>query len=608
MSLIIGFANCNLIRREKRVPSCFLEIQIFQFESKTVKYLSTFLRRNSLQRNPNTLTIGRRYFQKNFNEDEKFYINCKSVCNSHVFVEPPTSDEYLVTSMKLLHYESLLLITNNCLRRFETFDFTTTYILIRNLGCRTQQSRKFSKAYATLFRAFPDNGGFLFMIYPFSRGLKAHSFHKQLEIIGPNRELEKEENSDADTDLTIAEIVMDSMNISMKNAISNIYTKFMGRLRFHRDHDVLFKVKFFSRIIQEQIVYCPKHKNYQETNHLSLLFLFEPFQTCVSIAIFIILVTSALYLNITAGKRPSSVWKQIEMFIDRLLIVFQAFMGQDTVTKTKSILLVLLGIAAIMLPSTYKYLITVRLVTPDNILEPSFKNLSVLKDHNYHILCSHSLSKMYYADLGKLSEGDIFLDRDQRLFCLNDCLLSKFILSNLLREYENSSFQNVGFYVKGKGDMNNGKNFEIKTFIRRKTNCNSLENALSYDYSYIVYNNLRYVEAIFKTRVLQEAGVTNFIERMDIYNKYEIYNWNSIKRRPNDTHPKYSGVFRLAHKHIRPFAILLFSMLSLDFIAFLIEVYTFSKNFVNKAFFIIVDGCFRIYSYVFAFKIMTTSW
>jgi len=317
----------------------------------------------------------------------------------------------------------------------------------------------------------------------------------------------------------------------------------------------------------------------------------------------ITVMTSALYLNIIAGKRPGSIWKLLETFMDRLLIVFQAFMGQETVTNTKSILLVLLGMASIMLVCTYKDLIAVRLIAPDNILEPYFENLSVLKDHNYHIMCSHSLSKMYYRKVDKYADDELLFGHEpMRQYCYDDCLLSKFIFNNFLSKYENSSSENVGFYFRGKGDMNNGKSFEINNFIRRKTNCNSLENALSYDYSYIVYNNLRYVEAMFKTRVLQESGVTHFIENMEMHKKYEINNWKSIKRRPKSSHTKYSGVFRLAYKHIRPFAILLFSMLCLYFIAFLIEVYTFRGKILKKAVPRIVHGGYRIYFYVFAFK------
>jgi len=141
----------------------------------------------------------------------------------------------------------------------------------------------------------------------------------------------------------------------------------------------------------------------------------------------------------------------------------------------------------------------------------------------------------------------------------------------------------------------------MNNFLKTKTNCDSLENALSYEYSYIVYNNLRYVEAIFKTRLLQEAGVTKFIQRMEMYKKYEI--WKSIKRPPKISHPKYfGGVFRLAHKHICPFAILLFGMLCLVFIAFLKEVYAFRQKLFNKAVPLIVYGCFSIYYYVLNFK------
>jgi len=570
MLLIIGFADCNSIAMHKRAQSCFLEIQIFGFTSQTDHYLSGLLRYISLQREPHTFTIGSKFFQESLNEEKKFYINCKSLCNRHVFVQPPISDGYLEAKLNL-RYEILHLITTNCLKNFTTIAFTTTHILVNSLGCRTKQSRNFLNAYATLFRAFPRRiGGFgryLFQIYPLLRGLKAITFHPQIEIIGPNREFNNELNFKTDSDQTIAEIVMDSMNISAKNAISNIYTTFTAGFNYYDDPDVTFKVKFFSRFIQEQIVYCPKHKNYQKMNHLSLLFLLEPFHTFVSIVIAITLITSALYLNFIAGKRPRGIWKQFEMFMYTLLIVFQILLGQERVKKTKSVLLLLLGIPSIMLVSTYKDLISVRLVAPENILEPSVKNLSVLKDQNYHII-----------------------------FCPYDCLLSKFILSNLLREYENSSLKNVGFHVRGKGDMYNGKSFEINNFLKRKTNCDSLENALSYQYTYIVYNNLRYREAIFKTRVLKESGVTNFIER----NKYEIYNWNSIKRRPYNSHPKYiGGVFRLARKHIWPFAILLLGMLCVDFIAILREVYNFrEKNAVRR----IVHGCFGIYSYIFPFK------
>jgi len=529
------------------------------------------------------------------NNDKKFYINYKSLCNIHVFVQPPFLEENLRTELKLLHYKSLVLITRNCVRGFRSLDFTTTYIFVRNLGCRTVQNRNFSNAYATLILSHL-SWGYLFKLYPIFRGLKAHSFYNQTEIIGPNEEFDKKANSKFDPDQTIAEIVMSSMNISVKNAISNIYTKFTASFHSRRYRSVMFKVKFFSRIIQEQIVYCPQHKNFQKTNHLSLIFLLEPFHSCVSIVIAITLFTSALYLNIKAGKRPSGIWKQIEMFMDTLLIVFKALVGQERVKKIESILLLLLGIATTMLVSTYKDLIAVRLVAPENILEPSVKNLSVLKDHSYHFVCSHSLSGKHFQEL-PYAEGELMR---MRRFCPYDCLLSKVSLSNLLHEYEKLSSKNVGFYVRGKGDMHNGKSFEINNFLKRKTNCDSLENALSYDFSFIVYNNLRYLEAIFKTRLLQESGVTNFIERMDIYKKYEIYNWTSIERRPNNAHPKYiGGVFRLARKHIRPFAILLLGMLSMDFIAFLIEVYNFREK---KAVRRIVNGCSGCYSYVCPYK------
>jgi len=598
MLLIIDFADCNLITMEKWGQSCFLEIQIFRFNSKTLDFLWNSLRHYSLQRKPFTWTIGSKLFHESLNEDEKFYINCKSLCNIHVFVEPPFSEGRLNTQLKLLNYTSLILITKNCLKRFRTLDFTTAYIYVRSLGCGTMQSHNFFNAYATLIEARYGDLEF----YPLFRGFKAHSFHDQKEIIGPYQEFEKREKFKTDSDQTIAEIVMDSMNISVKNAINNIYTKITARFDVVLDRDIIFKVKFFTRIIQEQIVYCPKHKNYQKTDHLSLLFFFEPFHTCISIVIAITLITSALYLNITAGKGRSSIWKQVEMFMDSFLIVFQALLGQGRPTKTKSILLVPLGIAVIMLVSTYKDLIAVRLVAPENILERSFKNVSVLRDHNYHILCSHSLFGSHFQ---KLPFADDELMR-VRLFCPCDCLLSKFILSNLLSEYEKSSLKNVGFYLRGRGDMYNGTSFEINSFLKRKTNCDSLENALSHEYSYIVYNNLRYLEAIFKTRLLQESGVTNFIERMDMYNKYEINNWSSINRKLKSSHPKYfGGVFRLAYKHIRPFAILLLGMLCMDFIAFLIEVYNFREK---KAVRRIVHGCFGFYSYAFPFKTIQTKY
>jgi len=109
---------------------------------------------------------------------------------------------------------------------------------------------------------------------------------------------------------------------------------------------------------------------------------------------------------------------------------------------------------------------------------------------------------------------------------------------------------------------------------------------------------------MFKTRVLQESGVSSFIERMEMYKKYEINNWTSIKR-PKSVHPFYkiySGAFRLTQKQNRPFAILLFSMLCLDFIAFLIDVYATTEKFLNKAVSMIVDGCLGIYSYAFIFE------
>jgi len=101
------------------------------------------------------------------------------------------------------------------------------------------------------------------------------------------------------------------------------------------------------------------------------------------------------------------------------------------------------------------------------------------------------------------------------LKCSSDFLLTEFILRNFLGEYDsNSSLRNVEFAVRGKGDMNNGKSFEMNSFIKTKTYCNSLENTFSYEYSYIVYNNLRYAEALFITRALQESGVSSQFNKL----------------------------------------------------------------------------------------------
>jgi len=600
---MIGFADCKLITMRKWDQSCFLEIQIFRFSSKTVQFLSNFLRDNSLQLKPHTWTIGDEPFQESLNNDGTFYINCKSLCNIHVYVQPYISKGYLEHYLDTLQYTRLILVTKKCLRRFSTPDFTTTNVFVHSLGCRKIQPHNVPNGLAILVRAITFRE-YVFKMFPIFRDSKPHSFHYgKIEITGHIREYHEGINSATDTDLIIAKVVMKTMNISVRNLIGNIYTSFSPE--YDGDRGIIFKLKLFSRIIQEQIVYCPKHKNHFDSNDLSFLFLFESFYSCVWIAISITLATFALYL-IIAGKRQSGILKQIEMFTETLFIVFAGFMGQKTVNK--SVILVLLAIASLMLVSTYKDSMTVRLVSPHKTLQGSFKNLSDLVDHDYHrILCPTIVR--HYTSLPNLDNWVPFVKwkielikrRSTVLDFKNDDLLSEFLLSNLLNKYENSSLINVGFYVIGKGDVYNGKSFEMNNFLKRKTNCNSLENALFYESSYIVYNTLRYLEAFFITRVLQESGVSRFIERMEMHKKYEINNWNSMNRPLSVRLSKHSGGFRLSHQ-IRPFAILLFGMVCLDLFAFSKEVYATRwmiwKN-LRKSVPMIKDGCFGIYSYVF---------
>jgi len=128
LSLIVLFANCNLITMNTGGRSCFLKIKIFQPRYKPVKFLSDFVRDNSLQPHPHTWNVVNKSL-------EKFVINHKNLCSIHLLLEPNMSIvEYI--KLQLLPYTHLIFITEDCLRRFENWSFTTTYIFVHSLGCQ----------------------------------------------------------------------------------------------------------------------------------------------------------------------------------------------------------------------------------------------------------------------------------------------------------------------------------------------------------------------------------------------------------------------------------------------------------------------------------------